>query len=88
MKRVFDFSKERTCLNAKKNNAKWYASTKMHSDMIMPRCKLVSLRSITKERVMPQYRAISEMLQALTTVYVLIQSSQKYVNNDEKAMLL
>ena len=44
-----------------KDQAKWYASTKIHSDMIMPRCKLVSLRSIANERVMPRYRAISEM---------------------------
>ena len=54
-------SKERSCPNVKKDQAKWYASTKMHSDMIMPRCKLVSLISITNERVMPQYKAISEM---------------------------
>ena len=33
----------------------------MHSDMIMPRCKLVSLRSITNEKVMLQYKAISKM---------------------------
>ena len=33
----------------------------MYSDMIRPRCKLLSLRSITNERVMPQYRATSEM---------------------------
>ena len=54
-------SKERSCPNVKKDQAKWYASTKMHFDMIMPKCKLVSLRSITNERVMPQYRAIFEM---------------------------
>ena len=44
-----------------KDQAMWYASTKMHSDMIMARCRLVSLRSIANDRVMPQYRAISEM---------------------------
>ena len=54
-------SKERACPNVKKNQSKWYASTKMRSDMIMPRCKLTSLWSIANEMIMPQYKAISEM---------------------------
>ena len=33
----------------------------MCSDMIMPRCKLISLRSIANERIMPQYKTISKM---------------------------
>ena len=44
-----------------KDQSKWYASTKMCSDMIMPRCKLMSLRSIANERIMPQYKTISKM---------------------------
>ena len=64
----------------------------MHSDMIMPRCKLTSLRSIANERIMPQYKAISEITKLyymlFTSVCVLVQYSQTFVNNDEKAMLL
>ena len=51
------FSKEKTCLNVKNIKQGGYASTKMHSDRIMPWCKLVSLRPNANERVMPQYRA-------------------------------
>ena len=54
-------SKEIACLNVKKIKQGGYASTKMHPDMIMPRCKLVSLKPNANERVMPQYRANSEM---------------------------
>ena len=46
-------SKEKSMSQCEKDQARWYASTKMHSDMIMPKCKLVSLRSIANEKVMP-----------------------------------
>ena len=44
------------------SQTKWYVTMKMNSNIVMPQGKLVSLRSLTKKRVMPQCRAISKML--------------------------
>ena len=75
-----------------KDQVKWYGSTKMHSDMIMPRCKLVPLRSITNEMVMPQYRATSEMTKLHWKLSQVSMSwsnhLKKSVNTNEMAMLL
>ena len=53
------------------SQTKWYATTKMHSDMVMPQCKLVSLRSITDEKVMPQCRTLGTIYEMNTIRYKL-----------------
>ena len=71
-------SKEKACPNMKKDQSKWYSSTKMRSEMIMPRCKLISLRSIANERIMPQYKVISKMTKLH---YMLSQVSVSWSNH-------
>ena len=46
--------------------------------MIMPRCKLISLRSIANERIMPQYKVISKMTKLH---YMLSQVSVSWSNH-------
>ena len=60
MKGVSDLLKKWAYLSVE-NQAKKYVWKKMFFDMTMPWCKLVSLRSIGNERVMPQCSEISEM---------------------------
>ena len=74
-----------------KDQAKWYALTKMHFDMIIPKCKLVPLRSITNERVMPQYKATSKMTKLrckLSQVSVSWSNHlKKSIDTNERVML-
>ena len=53
----------------------------MHSDMIMAPCKLVSLRSIANERVMPQYRAISKMTKLCCIISKVFVSWSNHLKN-------